>query len=89
MQNAVGKIGILIPLGLLLALLCLWPSAAFDARTYILQVAIFLFMNIILAQSYDLVAGYTGYVNLGHIAFFGVGAYSFGLLMPPSHSGSY
>jgi branched-chain amino acid transport system permease protein len=60
--------------------LCVWPLTDFDARTYLLQVAIFLFMHIILAQSYDLVAGYMGYVNLGHIAFFGLGAYSFGIL---------
>jgi branched-chain amino acid transport system permease protein len=35
--------------------------------------------NLVLALSFDLVGGYTGYVNLGHAAFFGIGAYAFGI----------
>jgi branched-chain amino acid transport system permease protein len=77
MRNEKPYIGIAM---LVVAALCVWPLTDFDARTYLLQVAIFLFMHIILAQSYDLVAGYMGYINLGHIAFFGLGAYSFGIL---------
>jgi len=77
MRNEKPAIGIGM---LVVAALCVWPLTDFDARTYLLQVAIFLFMNIILAQSYDLIAGYMGYINLGHIAFFGLGAYSFGIL---------
>jgi branched-chain amino acid transport system permease protein len=33
----------------------------------------------ILAQSWDWLAGKTGYTNLGHFAFFGVGAYAFAI----------
>jgi branched-chain amino acid transport system permease protein len=68
--------GLLVLAGLLLAL----PAAPIDARNYVLQVFTFLFLNIVLAQSYDIVGGQMGYVNLGHITFFAVGAYAFGIL---------
>jgi branched-chain amino acid transport system permease protein len=35
--------------------------------------------NLVLALSFDIVGGYTGYINLGHAAFFGIGAYAFGI----------
>jgi branched-chain amino acid transport system permease protein len=35
--------------------------------------------NLVLALSFDIVGGYTGYINLGHAAFFGIGAYAFGV----------
>ncbi len=60
--------------------LLLLPALPFDARNYVLQVSFFLFMNIVLAESYDIVGGYLGYLNLGHICFFAVGAYGFGVL---------
>lgn len=67
---------LLVLAGLLLAL----PAAPIDARNYVLQVFTFLFVNVVLAQSYDMVGGQMGYVNLGHITFFAVGAYAFGIL---------
>lgn len=66
-------------IGLALFLLALMPLLQIDARNYILQILIFLFLNITLAQSYDIVGGQMGYINLGHITFFGVGAYGFGV----------
>jgi branched-chain amino acid transport system permease protein len=40
----------------------------------------FLFaMHLALAATYDIVGGYMGYVNLGHGAFFGLGAYVYGI----------
>jgi branched-chain amino acid transport system permease protein len=39
----------------------------------------FLFIAIVMASTYDVVAGYTGYINLGHGAFFGIGAYAYGI----------
>ena len=36
---------------------------------------------LVLALSFDIVGGYAGYMNLGHAAFFGVGAYTFGILV--------
>lgn len=34
-----------------------------------------------LATSYDILGGFTGYLNLGHASFFGVGAYAFTILV--------
>jgi branched-chain amino acid transport system permease protein len=36
---------------------------------------------LVLALSFDIVGGYTGYMNLGHAAFFGIGTYAFGILV--------
>ncbi len=35
----------------------------------------------VVALSWNLIGGYTGYLNFGHAAFFGVGAYAVGILM--------
>jgi branched-chain amino acid transport system permease protein len=66
-----------IILGLLMVFLLIFPAFKIP---YINTFLIILFMYILLAQSYDLLAGYTGYINMGHIAFFGLGAYTFGIL---------
>lgn len=39
------------------------------------------FMWVALAQSWNVIGGYTGYLNFGHGAFFGVGAYATAILM--------
>jgi ABC-type branched-subunit amino acid transport system permease subunit len=67
---------LLVLTGLLLVL----PFAPLGPRTYVLQVLTFMFLSVVLAQSYDIVGGQMGYVNLGHITFFAVGAYAFGIL---------
>jgi branched-chain amino acid transport system permease protein len=64
-------------IGLVLAFLLIFP--AFN-MPYPNTFLIILFMYVLLAQSYDLLAGYTGYINMGHIAFFGLGAYTFGII---------
>src|SRR5499425_3158440 len=40
-----------------------------------------LFMWIALAQSWNLISGLTGYVSFGHVAFFGMGAYTAAILI--------
>lgn len=40
---------------------------------------------IILAQSLNLIAGYTGYVDFGHVAFFGLGTYAAGFMLWKLH----
>jgi branched-chain amino acid transport system permease protein len=47
------------------------------ASNYLVVFLIVLFVYVVLAASYDLVGGYMGYINIGHAAFFGVGAYAF------------
>jgi branched-chain amino acid transport system permease protein len=46
---------------------------------YHISVFFFLFIAIVLAVTYDILAGFTGYINLGHGAFFGLGAYAYGI----------
>ncbi len=60
--------------------LALIPFAGFEARSYVISELTLFFIYGVLAQSYDIVGGTLGYVNLGHIVFFGLGAYAFGIL---------
>jgi len=55
-----------------LAGLALLP--AFTARTDILNVLVVLLISVALAQSWNILGGLAGQVNLGHAAFFGAGA---------------
>ena len=58
--------------GLILLLLCLLPLIVSD---YHVSVVLDLMMWIALTVSWIILSGYTGYISLGHSAFFGVGAY--------------
>jgi len=62
----------------MLAFLALLPSFF---SSYIVSFMIITFMFIIMAGSWSLFSGYTGYVSLGHGMFFGAGAYAFALAM--------
>jgi branched-chain amino acid transport system permease protein len=43
---------------------------------------LFLLLNVlVVAESYDILSGYTGYVNLGIACFWGLGAYTFAILV--------
>ena len=65
-----------------------WPEYAFwllpiigyfvfsDSRLFVSQIAI----TGLFALSLDLILGYAGIISLGHAAFFGIGAYTAGLL---------
>jgi branched-chain amino acid transport system permease protein len=65
-------------LGLLLLVLALLPFVLPSYRTaFVLST----FMYITLASSWNIIAGYTGYVSFGHAAFFGLGAYTTSLLI--------
>jgi branched-chain amino acid transport system permease protein len=55
-----------------LALLALLPLAG--PRDDVLNFVFLILLSITLAQSWNIVAGYAGQVNLGHAAFFGLGA---------------
>lgn len=48
---------------------------------YWLRLLTFIFMWIALAGSLNLLTGYTGYLDFGHVVFFGIGAYTTGVLM--------
>ncbi len=55
---------------------------------YFLHLLILVLMWITLGQSWNLLGGYTGQVSFGHAAFFGIGAYTTGILvksgLPPA-----
>ncbi len=41
----------------------------------------FTMMYVVLALSWNIISGYTGYINFGHVVFYGVGAYASGILV--------
>lgn len=55
--------------------------APLKASGYWVRLLTFIFMWIGLAGSLNLLTGYTGYLDFGHVAFFGIGAYMTGILM--------
>jgi branched-chain amino acid transport system permease protein len=63
---------------LLLVLLALYPM---QGTGYGIRTMLQLFMWIALAQSWNLISGLTGYVSFGHVAFFGMGAYTAAILI--------
>jgi branched-chain amino acid transport system permease protein len=48
---------------------------------YILSVAVVVASYAVLATAWNFVGGFTGYMSLGHVAYFGLGAYGTGLLI--------
>jgi branched-chain amino acid transport system permease protein len=65
-------------LAVVVAGLALYPATA---TGYGVRFMLQLFMWITLAQSWNLISGLTGYVSFGHVAFFGMGAYTAGILI--------
>ena len=50
------------------------------SQPWIVTMAFFAVMFAGLAQAWNLLGGYSGYISLGHVAFFGLGAYSEAIL---------
>lgn len=61
-------------LAILLALAALAPLPLVTARDDVVNLVFVTLLFVTLAQSWNIVAGYAGQVNLGHAAFFGLGA---------------
>jgi branched-chain amino acid transport system permease protein len=61
-----------------LALLALFPLIRPPA--YFLSFLFKMFLFIILAESWTLIGGFAGYLSFGHVAFFGIGAYTSSVL---------
>jgi branched-chain amino acid transport system permease protein len=65
--------------------ICLLLTAAPGiASPFIVQFLINLFMMAILAESWNIIGGFTGYASFGNVAFFGIGAYTTGVLVTRS-----
>jgi len=67
--------------GVAIALVVLLAIVPIDISGYWLRLITFIFMWIGLAGSINLITGYTGYLDFGHVAFFGIGAYVTGIVM--------
>ena len=50
-------------------------------NTYITGLIFTTLMFVILASSWNLLSGYTGYISFGHVAFFGIGGYTCAILI--------
>ena len=61
-----------ILLGSIVLALCLVPLAASD---YHVSLVLDVLMWVALTESWIILSGYTGYISLGHSAFYGLGAY--------------
>ena len=48
---------------------------------YYVSLALVVLLNIVLASSWNIISGYTGYISFGHAGFFGIGSYIGALLM--------
>ena len=67
---------------LLLAALALLAAFPIASATFYTELVTKVMILAIFALSLDLLVGFTGLVSFGHAAFFGVGAYTLGLLAP-------
>ncbi len=65
-------------IGAFLALLLLLP---YQLNLYQRSFVMFTMMYVVLALSWNIISGYTGYVSFGHVVFYGVGAYASGILV--------
>jgi branched-chain amino acid transport system permease protein len=63
----------------LVVLAILVPVFAADPAST--NIAVFIAMYVGLATAWNIMGGYTGYISLGHAAFFGFGAYALGLVL--------
>jgi branched-chain amino acid transport system permease protein len=69
----VAALVVLVVLALLVPVFAADPAAV--------NIAVFTAMYVGLATAWNIMGGYTGYISLGHAAFFGFGAYALGLLL--------
>jgi len=61
------------------AVLSLFPLVS--PPPYFLSMLYMVFLYVILAESWNIIGGFAGYLSFGHVAFFGLGAYTTAVLM--------
>jgi len=71
----------MLKVGIAVILLAVAAIAPFGLTGYWVRVLTSMFMYAALASSLNIIMGYTGYTDFGNIVFFGIGAYSTGILM--------
>jgi branched-chain amino acid transport system permease protein len=72
-----GRLGPFVGILVVIAVLSTWPLVA--ANPYMLSAGVIVLNFAVFATAWNLMGGLTGYVSLGHIAFFGLGSYGTGL----------
>ncbi|RLB34469.1 MAG: branched-chain amino acid ABC transporter permease [Deltaproteobacteria bacterium] len=71
--------------GAMIVLLALAIFPWLGAPVYFVSLLFTVFMYVCLATSWNLIGGYAGYLSFGHVAFFGIGAYTTALLVKGFH----
>jgi branched-chain amino acid transport system permease protein len=74
-REHVRNLVMLLAVGLVLALL---PGSL---SVYFRSFALFTMMYVVLALSWNVISGFTGYTSFGHVAFYGIGAYTCAILV--------
>ena len=69
------NLALLIVVALILAVL---PRSL---SVYFRSFALFTMMYVVLALSWNIISGFTGYTSFGHVAFYGIGAYACAILV--------
>jgi branched-chain amino acid transport system permease protein len=69
----------LLPVLALLFSLVLFPLLS--PPVYFLSMLYMIFVYVVLAESWNIIGGFAGYLSFGHVAFFGIGAYTSAFLM--------
>ena len=52
-----------------------------QVNVYYRSFVMFTMMYVVLALSWNIISGYTGYINFGHVLFYGVGSYASAILV--------
>ena len=76
-QSLQQSLKFIIPIGILFALIL--PTMPFASR-YVMDVAILVITYIMLGWGLNIVVGLAGLLDLGYVAFYAIGAYSYALL---------
>jgi branched-chain amino acid transport system permease protein len=71
----IRNLALLAVFGLFLAFL---PG---ELNLYLRTVVMFTMLYVVLALSWNIISGYTGYVSFGHVVFYGIGSYACGILV--------
>jgi branched-chain amino acid transport system permease protein len=76
------RAGVVVAGAIVIAALAAAPAVL---SPFVVQFLINLFMLAVLAESWNIIGGFTGYASFGNVAFFGVGAYATGVLLTRAH----
>lgn len=67
--------------GLLIVIVGIALFPWFNIPVYYVSLLFMVFLYVVLSTSWNFIGGYAGYLSFGHVAFFGIGAYSTAIMM--------